>query len=119
MKQVIILTMISLMFVSTAAYAKRMAPKKVAPVKSGHIEYRAPLSAKAIGTVEAWDTKKNKLLWTKKIYTIKYNENLERDVQWVFIKSLRIVGNKLIITNERGGRYKMDLKTLKVEADKG
>jgi hypothetical protein len=49
-----------------------------------------------------------------KIYTIEYNNNLEKDVQDIFIKNLKISNNFLLITNERNKVYRMDLSTYQI-----
>jgi hypothetical protein len=50
----------------------------------------------------------------KRIYAIRYDRTLEEDVQDVFITSLKARGNVLLITNERGERFVLDLSTRKV-----
>jgi hypothetical protein len=59
-------------------------------------------------------------LWRQRIYEIHIDPGLERDVQDVFITSLRIRGATLGVTNERGERFVLDLQTRKVtrEADR-
>ena len=54
-------------------------------------------------------------MWTQKIYSVKFKDKQERDVQWVFINSMKLKDNTLIITNERGTVYHLDLKTRKVK----
>lgn len=94
--------------------AKRAAPKEVTPVVSGQIKYTAP-NYHNMGDIVAIDIATNKVLWTKKIYTTKYNPILEQDVQDVFIDSIYLKKNKLYIRNERGRTYAMDIKTLEVK----
>ena len=48
------------------------------------------------------------------MYKIKYQADLERDVQWVFITKLELHGNEMLVVNERGDSYKVDLKTKRV-----
>ena len=67
-----------------------------------------------MGFVVATDTTSHKELWRERIYTVRINPVLERDVQDVFITSLVIEHRALIITNERGDRYTLDLATRRV-----
>lgn len=98
-------------------HAKRAAPVTPSPIKAGQIEYRAPRSQ--MGLIEAWDSKSNEMIWRRQIYVVKYKVGLERDVQDVFITSLNLKGNSLILTNERNSKYELDLKTLQVKVLKG
>jgi hypothetical protein len=103
---------VSFFHVATTSIAKRAAPKPVPPVTLNTIEYSAPLEL--MGFVVATDTTSHKELWRKRIYTVPVNRALERDVQDVFITSLVIENGTLIITNERGDSYTLDLATRKV-----
>lgn len=93
-------------------FAKRVAPELVAPVLFKGIEYSAPRDA--MGFVIATGISSGKELWRVRIYEVRVDPNLERDVQDVFITSLTLREDALIITNERGEKYALDLKTRKV-----
>ena len=67
-----------------------------------------------MGFVIASDTTSHKQLWRERIYTVPINPALERDVQHVFVTSLVIERGALIITNERGDSYTLDLATRRV-----
>lgn len=99
------------------ASAKRMAPRQVEPVKVEGIEYRAPTDR--MGCVEAWDTKARKMIWWRQIYVVSVDPGLESDVQHVYITEMKSADGTLLINNERGSEYKMDLKTLEVQVTKG
>ena len=101
--------------------AKRAAPSKVMPVKIGNIEYSVPhgKSQSQMGCIEARDGRTGELLWIRQVYVVKYDLELEGDVQDVYIKNIKIKGNSLIITNERKSEYKLNLKTLQVKVLKG
>lgn len=106
--------------------AKRKAPEKVKPLIWKGIKYTAPhflmLEGKEQngGYIEAWDVKTNKKLWELKVYDVKYNPKLERDIQDNFIVSIEIdqSRNKLIIKNERHQVFEVDLKTRKISRKK-
>ena len=108
------LTLALLVFASLNAYTKRAAPNPVKPLVHDGVEYSAPMGVEKMGVIEARDAKSKALLWAQKIYRIKYNPDLERDVQWVFIKEIEIEDESLIVINERGQKYALDLKTRKV-----
>jgi hypothetical protein len=99
-------------FAAAPALAKRMAPKEVKPVVVKEVEYTAPTDA--MGFVVATDVKTKKELWREKIYTVTYIPGLETDIQDVFISELAVDGNVLVITDEKGTRYALDLATRKV-----
>ncbi len=94
------------------ASAKRAAPRAVVPVVADGVRYSAP--AEAMGFVVAAAADSGRELWRARIYEVRVDPNLERDVQDVFITSLALGGGTLLITNERGGRYALDMKTRKV-----
>jgi len=93
--------------------AMRTMPSNVAPVSKDGIRYEAPIDAMSPhAIVQAWDEKTNKKLWEKTIFTNKENPRMETD--YIFIRTLQIDGNKLIITDENKQQYQLDLKTLAV-----
>jgi hypothetical protein len=114
----------SILLLPQLAVAKRGAPKDVPAVVSGGIKYIAPdvmpkyrsiygesKCLRSGGCVEARDRQTGKLLWQVEVYQTKYDPNLEQDVQVVYINYLKIDRGKLIIKNEQGDRYMVDLKT--------
>ena len=112
----------SLLLVTLLAEAKRGAPAEVLPATVGNIEYSAPHRNgphKQMGFIEARELKSGKLIWSRQIYTVKYDPDLEGDIQDVFIKSITVEGNYLIITNERNSKYQLDLNSLEVKVIKG
>ena len=112
----------SLLLTTLLAEAKRGAPAEVLPLTEGNIEYSAPHrngTQKQMGFIEARDLKSGKLIWSRQIYSVKYDPDLEGDVQDVYIKKIKVKGNSLIITNERKSEYQLNLKTLQVKMLKG
>jgi hypothetical protein len=115
-----ILLLIVLSLGSSPAYAKRAAPRDVPPVTLNGIEYSAPHWGLAGGKqqnggyIEAKDVKTGKLLWELRIYEIKYNPNLETDVQDLFITSMKLVDGRLQVSNEVGDKVVVDLLQRKV-----
>ena len=112
----------SLLLATLLVQAKRGAPSEVLPVTVGNIEYSAPHrngTHKQMGFIEARAPKSGELIWSRQIYAVKYDPDLEGDVQDVFIKSITVEGNSLIITNERNSKYQLDLNSLEVKVIKG
>ena len=88
---------------------KRMAPKQAAPLKLKGIEYSAPVSE--MGYVSAKELSSGKVLWSKQVYKIEYDNKLERDVQDVFIDSLWVSGDVIMIHNEKDELYELNPET--------
>ena len=118
MKTSVLPLLLLLAFAFTSpAFAKRSAPAQVAPVKAADVEYRVPHDK--LGCVEAWDVRSDQMLWRKQVYVVRYDVELERDIQDVFITSVAVQNGKLLVKNEHASEYLLDLETLQVEATKG
>lgn len=102
---------------ATTATAKRLAPKPVPSVTRDGIEFSAPRDR--MGFVVATSVKTSQEIWAKQIYVVKYNVELERDVQWCFITGLKLDGKKLLITNEKGSTFELDTDSLEMKTIKG
>jgi hypothetical protein len=70
------------------------------------------------GYVQAVDAANGSVLWIHQIYRIAYDPEKEQDKQDRFITTLVIGerGESLLIGDERGGRYLLDLRTHRVSA---
>ena len=107
----------ALIFVAVAlilpglAVAKRAAPAKVESVTHQGIRYIAPNDDGHRTYIEAWGVHADKKLWDLTIFTNRIDPKLERDVQWVFIRTLSVRDGVLIVTSERGKIYRVDLMT--------
>lgn len=95
-------------------HAKRGPAPTVAPVVIGPVRYSAPPKPQLMGFVIATDIRSGKELWRQRIYRVFIDPFLEKDVQWVFITSLVQQGQILRISNERGERFSLDLRTRKI-----
>jgi outer membrane protein assembly factor BamB len=105
----------------TSAFAKRRAPSPVPPVVWQGVEYRAPLGVEQMGHVQAVELSSGRKLWETKVYHawIIPMHLEEEDVQWVFISSMKVEGDKLLVGNENGKSFRLDLKTGRVEGAMG
>jgi hypothetical protein len=107
------------------AAAKRLAPEPVAPVSQEGRRYEAIQFGKARGLgqnggyVAAIDEASGRELWVQRIYRIRYDRGLEGDKQDVFITGLTLLpeARTLVVENERGARYRLNLRTRKVRAE--
>ena len=105
--------------------AKRLAPDPVAPVSFEGRRYEAIQFGKARGLgqngghVAAIDAASGHELWVQRVYAIRYDRGREGDKQDVFITGLTLLpaARALLIENERGARYRLDLRTRKVRAE--
>ncbi len=95
---------------ATPGVAKRTNPPKVPPVVSGGVRYVVPNDDGRRGYVEAYDARTGRKLWTATLFRNRIRPDLEEDVQWVYIKTMKISGGKLIAIDERGQRYVLDPK---------
>jgi hypothetical protein len=101
---------------------KRSGPDPVEPVSFGGTRYEAMQWGKARGLaqnggyVAAIDEASGNELWVQLIYPIRYDRRIEGDKQDVFITGLTLAprARALSIENERGARYRLDLRTRKV-----
>ena len=82
------------------------------------VRYSASAEPELMGFVIATDVSSGKELWRQRIYRVFIKPFLEEDVQWVFITSLVQQNHTLLITNERGGHFTLDLTTRKVTKNK-
>lgn len=87
--------------------AKRVPPSLIEPVIYNGVNY----TTGKMGFVEAWDINTSQKIWEKKVYSVKYNPLLETDVQDVFITSLSISDGKLVVINEKGNKYEVNVET--------
>jgi hypothetical protein len=121
---IIVLTVVA---AAPSALAKRAAPEAVPALISGNIKYIAPdvlpnhrsiygkstCSEKSM-CVEARNKKTGKLLWQVEVYPIEIDPSVELDVQYIYITSLKIERGQLIVKNESGQVFMVDLQTHKV-----
>ena len=101
--------------------ADREVPKPK-PVRAGAVRYEVVRNARmrgfeqAGGVVAAVDGKTGAELWALKVYAVAFEPGEERDVQEVYITALKVDadGRHLLVTDERGRVFAVDLQTRKV-----
>jgi hypothetical protein len=102
----IVLSLISNRTIGQVSH-KRMAPKEVKPIVVKNIKYTAPTNK--MGYVVAKDVKTDSTIWEKQVYKINYDKYLETDVQDVFIDSLGLQEDYLIVHTENNKIYRLKL----------
>jgi hypothetical protein len=96
----LLLCLLLLIGFCSEAFAKRSPPEPVRAVEYGALELRVPHNQ--MGCIEAWDVKHKALIWRRQIYVVKYNAELERDVQDVFIAAIELNLNSLEVKVIKG-----------------
>ena len=91
----------------------------IEPVVCEGVRYTVPNDKGTVGYVVATDLASGKELWRKTVFRVCLCPLIEHDVQWVFIRQMRREGGRLILVNERGKTYSLDLKTRRVRKLKG
>lgn len=97
------------------ALAKRTPAPVIEPVVHGGVRYTVPNDKGTVAYVVAWDVTTGERLWKKTVFRKCICPFFEHDVQWVFVKQMRLDGERLILVSERGKVYALDLKTLSVK----
>ena len=100
---------------------KRAAPPRIEPVTIDGITYRQHHDhvdgiGQNSGLLAAWRPDAERPDWVIAVYPVTYREILERDVQEVYFTEMKQDGDRpvLIVTNERGARFEVDVTTRKV-----
>jgi 5'-nucleotidase len=104
--------------------AKRRAPPAVPAVMLGGVRYQqAPLSddggtRQRTGWLDAYRGTSGVRLWHVQVYATKFDPTLESDVQDVFFRTMTPSpdGREILIENERGGRFAVDVRTQAVRS---
>jgi hypothetical protein len=112
--KMVALVSLGLFVLPMAVLAKRKPAPVVEPIVYKDTRYTVPNDKGTRGYVVAWDAATGKQLWEKTIFRKCICPLVEHDVQWVFIKHMRLDGERLILVNERGKTYSLDLKTRRV-----
>jgi hypothetical protein len=108
---VFVSTLFLAVFLPGSISAKRIVPAALEPVIHEGVRYVAPNDDGRRAYIEAWDVRTNKKLRDLTVFTNRIDPKLEEDVQWVFINTLSIRDDTLIVTSERGTTYQVDPRT--------
>lgn len=101
--------LVCLIYPAQVFASRAFAPVKITPIIYKDIKIVAENnSPENMGIVQAFDINTNKLIWSKQVYKVRMKPNVEADTQWVFIKDMKIEGDKLVIINEKQKTYTLD-----------
>lgn len=114
MRLLTLLTTVCALFLPPESFAKRAPAPRIEPIVFAGVKYTVPNDRGTLGYVVAEDPVTGKTLWKKTVFRVWICPLVEHDVQWVFIKEMRLEDGKLILVNERKKAYSLDLKTRKV-----
>ncbi len=99
----------------------RTAPPRIPPVELDGVRYEQVMNGLRIGLpdrcgyLSATDVKSGQRLWVLRVYELKYDAALERDVQDVYFTGMHAVaGGKLEIENEKRQKFVVDVKSKSV-----
>ena len=96
-------------------FAEREDPKVVEPISNKNFKYSAGAVYSNdynnwIGVITVESINSPKYFYKVPIYSISLNEDLETDVQWVFINDIEFKDeNTIIITNEDNNVFEMNI----------
>ncbi|HBC89332.1 MAG TPA: hypothetical protein DCZ94_20515 [Lentisphaeria bacterium] len=62
------------------------------------------------GVIHAIDAKTGKLLWQTRLYKVQIDQDLEPDVQWIYIQSITESNGQIIVVNGNGTTFSLDPK---------
>jgi outer membrane protein assembly factor BamB len=68
-----------------------------------------------MGYVQAFDIQTGRKLWETKVYHVWIMPLAEEDCQWIFISNMQVQDGKLVVKNEAGKTYHLNLQTGRVE----
>lgn len=92
--------------------ASRIPPVRVKPVEIDGIRYEAVWGV--LGLFRATEINTGKVLWELTLYHYRYNDELETDVQDVFVSAMaKESDSSILVTDERGRVYRVDLESRK------
>lgn len=114
-RKVAALILFSIFVLPSVALAKRMPAPVVEPLVHEGVRYTVPNDKGTVGYVVACEVATGKQLWKKTVFRTCICPFFEHDVQWVFTRQMRLEGGRLILVNERGKTYALDLTTRRVK----
>jgi|HubBroStandDraft_1064217.scaffolds.fasta_scaffold554226_1 hypothetical protein len=113
-RQTLLLRFGLVFLIGATGEAKSLPPKPVQPVIADGIRYSAEGSGRDQYVVAA-DLSSGSLLWKVKVFRSLTTPWKEIDVQIVFISDLKLVGDTLLVRDERSRCYSVNLITKRVK----
>ena len=110
---------------STVAYARRKEPEPVAPIDHNDVIYSVPHFIQCLndtkgleqngGYILARDKNTKRIKWLVQIYVTKYDKTIEQDAQDVFITEIKLSEDMLMIKDEKGRTFLLNINTLEIK----
>jgi hypothetical protein len=98
------------MFFAGNLWAKRVRAPIVEPVVYNNIRYVAPNDDGRREYVQAFEVATNHKLWEVTVFRNIISPFMEEDLQWFYIKNLQVENGELIVTDEKGRQFAVDLE---------
>ncbi len=114
-RRIAALMVVTSLVLPVTVWAKRTPAPVIEPIVHAGVRYTVPNDRGTVGYVVALDVATGKQLWKKTVFRKCICPCLEHDVQWVFIKEMRLDGERLLLVTETDSVYSLDLKTRKVK----
>ncbi|MGE0632475.1 MAG: hypothetical protein AB7O96_08715 [Pseudobdellovibrionaceae bacterium] len=95
-------------------FAKRAEPAKIKPIENSGNVITESFDSTEEGFVLSLVAKMkddDTVVWRTNLYQRKYSPSLEKDVQDIFLKSLKKRKDNVVAVDERGTTYKVELAT--------
>ena len=109
-RKTLISIVLAFMFFAGNSWAKRVRAPIVEPVVYNNIRYVAPNDDGRREYVQAFDVATNYKLWEVTVFKNIINPFMEEDLQWFYIKNLQVENEELIVTDEKGRQFSVDLE---------
>ena len=105
--------LISLLLIlfSFTVSAKRLAPAEIKPVQYNDYKITSYFSRTKTGFsvyLRAREKGKKDYAWKTQLFSRRYNQQLETDVQDIHLRSLKLEGKRLIAIDEKGMTYEIN-----------
>jgi len=119
-----IMVTVALMFVfaATSVNSKRLGPAPIEPVSRNNVVYSVPAFVSGEtqngGYIEARNKASGELIWRLKVYKTEYARNLERDIQDVFIISIRLEAESIVVVDDKDRVFEVNMNTRNITRKK-
>ena len=110
----LIWSFLALSLICSAVLAKRLPAPVVAPITHQGVVYYAEHDGDS-EVIVARDEKSGAESWRVRVYRQRVDPTKEYDVQMIFVKGMLLSKEKLLIQDEAGRCYRLDLGTRKVQ----
>jgi hypothetical protein len=112
MRNSLVIATLVLLMVPFVAFGKHPAPPQVGAVTNNGVRYVVPNDNGLRAYVEAWDIQTGKKLWAKTVVRHYYIPPFGTEcTHFEYLKEMRLQGDTLILTSDRGRTFSLDTRT--------